>query len=172
MATHITPVKLHHFNPNIPDECFKCKEVGTMFHCMWGYRELEVLELVSKMTECIVPASMKMCLLHIYPEGVPVNAQIHKRVDFSLLQAKRVIALKWRDTQRPNCTLWIREMSYNLALEKLTYILSGKIEDWNERDNDLTVKYFILFYFNFALFIFNYYCSLYSIALFCFNSLF
>ena len=33
---HITPVKLHHFNPNIPDTCIKCShQKGSLFDCMW-----------------------------------------------------------------------------------------------------------------------------------------
>lgn len=28
-------IKLHQFNPNIPDNCIKCsEEFGTMFHCV------------------------------------------------------------------------------------------------------------------------------------------
>ena len=55
LRTYITPVKLHRFNPNIPDDCFKCgEEIGTMFHCMWGCKELqiywkEVCELIARM---------------------------------------------------------------------------------------------------------------------------
>ncbi len=56
MRTYITPVKLHRINPNIPDNCAKCKdEIGTLFHCMWKCRELqmfwkEVLETLSHCT--------------------------------------------------------------------------------------------------------------------------
>ncbi len=61
MRTYITPVKLHRINPNIPDNCTKCKdEIGTLFHCMWECRELqmfwkEVLGVVCEMTGENIP---------------------------------------------------------------------------------------------------------------------
>lgn len=54
LMAYITQIKLHNFNPEIPDTCSKCtEEIGTLFHCMWEYRKLqvfwkEVLELTSK----------------------------------------------------------------------------------------------------------------------------
>lgn len=55
-----------------------------------------------------------------------------KRINFCLLQAKRATALKWRDTVGPNCSQWVEEMSRSLALEKLTYIVRGKVEDFDK----------------------------------------
>lgn len=134
--TYITPVKLHNFNPEIPDTCNKCtEEIGTLYHCMWECRKIqmfwkEVLELTSKLTESVVPIDAKMCLLHIYPEDFPVNTKKCKLLTFCLMQAKRVIALTWKDTQRPKSRQWVKEMSCSLALEKLTYIVRGKVEDF------------------------------------------
>lgn len=122
--TYITPVRLHHFNANIPDTCIKCnEEVGTLFHCMWACRKIqifwrEVLELISRLTENVVPVDARLCILHIYPEDIPVNARKRKLINFCLLQAKRVIALKWKEIQRPTSSQWIKEMSCSLAMEK------------------------------------------------------
>ncbi len=44
-----------------------------------------------------------------------VNASKKKLIDFSLIQAKRVIALVWKNIQRPVLSQWIKEMSDNLA---------------------------------------------------------
>lgn len=49
---------------------------------------------------------------------------------FSLIQAKRVIALVWKNIQRPVLSQWIKEMSDNIVLEKLTYAIRGKAEDF------------------------------------------
>ena len=81
LRTYITPVKLHHFNTNIPDSCIKCaEEVGTLLHCMWNCRKLkifwkEVLDLISKLIGKVVPVEAKICLLHIYPEDFLVTAK-------------------------------------------------------------------------------------------------
>lgn len=136
--TYITPVKLNHFNPNIPDNCPKCNiERGTLLHCIWECKKLQdfwkdTLRLISRLTECIIPVEPRLCLLHIYPEDFGANAKKRKLIDFCLLQVKRVIALKWKDVQSPNSTQWLKEMSSHLVLEKLTYILRGKVGEFND----------------------------------------
>lgn len=126
LRTYITPVKLHHFDPNIPDYCSKCmEEVGTLLHCMWSCRILqtfwkEVLDMISKLIEKDIPFDAKICLLHVYPENFPVTVKKRKLIHFCLLQAKHVIALKWKEIQGPTLSQWITELSSNLALEKLT----------------------------------------------------
>ncbi len=75
--------------------------------------------VVCEMTGENIPLESKLCLLHIYPESMSVNASKKKLIDFSLIQAKRVIALVWKNIQRPVLSQWIKEMSDNLALEKL-----------------------------------------------------
>ena len=61
-----------------------------------------------------------------------MNTKKRKLIKFCLLQAKCVIALTWKDTQRPDSRQWVKEMSCSLALEKLTYIVRGKVEDFNK----------------------------------------
>lgn len=100
---------------------------------MWQCKELqefwkEVLDVISEMIGEYIPMDPKLCLLHIYPENVSVSASIQKLVDFSLLQAKRVVALEWKNIQRPTLSHWTKEMISNLALEKLTYATRGKAE--------------------------------------------
>ena len=92
----------------------------------------DILERGSKLTENVFPVEAKICLLHIYPENFPVTVKKRKLINFCLLQAKRVIALKWKEIQRPTVGQWITEMSSNLALEKLTYMARGKVEDFNK----------------------------------------
>lgn len=136
--TYITPVKLHHFNPNIPDDCVKCgKEKGTLYHCMWQCEELQIFwkqicALISDLIECKMPLDGKLCILHIFPNSFKCNTKNKKLVNFCLVQAKYVIALKWKDTEKPGVKQWIKLMSSNLALEKLTYIAKGKLEDFKD----------------------------------------
>lgn len=103
MRTYITPVKLHKFNPNIPETCLKCKQdIGTLYHCMWECNEIQtfwknILVMIVKLTEGKIPCDLKLCLFHIYPVNFVVNTIKRKLIDFSLLQAKRAIALKWKE---------------------------------------------------------------------------
>lgn len=79
-----------------------------------------------------MPLNGKLCLLHMFPDSFKCDSKKRKLVNFCLLQAKYVIALKWKDTERPGVNQWIRLMTSNLALEKLTYMAKGNLEDFTE----------------------------------------
>ena len=49
-----------------------------------------------------------------------------------LLQAKRLIALSWKNTNRPSIGQWVREMSSSLIMERITFMIRGKGETFNE----------------------------------------
>ena len=53
-------------------------------------------------------------------------------IDICILQAKRVIALSWKSPDKPSISQWFRELSLCLPLEKITYILKGKQEKFQE----------------------------------------
>jgi len=55
--------------------------------------------MIGKLTEVNIPLALKFCLFHIYPVNLEVNASKRKLIEFSLLQAKHTIALKWKETQ-------------------------------------------------------------------------
>ena len=136
--TYITPVKLHHFNPNIPDVCVKCGvDKGSLIHCMWQCPELqifwkEVISFISRLIDCNLIMDGKLCLLHIFPKSFKGATKERTLISFCLLQAKHAIALTWKATERPKINQWIKQMSSNLALEKLTYITRGKLEDFKD----------------------------------------
>ena len=44
-------------------------------------------------------------------------------MDLSILIAKRVLAISWKNTRRPGINRWLSELSTTLPLEKITYIL-------------------------------------------------
>ncbi len=86
---YITLVKLHHFNPNIPDICYKCEqEKGTLFHCMWectkvnsfGGKILNISQIIRK----VIPLDPRLCILHICP--LNFNITKHERL-LSILSA-------------------------------------------------------------------------------------
>ena len=91
---YITPAKLHHFNPNIPDTCVKCKDQkGTLFHCMWECPLIlslwrQVLDLASQIIGEDVPLSPKLCLLNLYPDGFITSKRIRSLLNICFLEAK------------------------------------------------------------------------------------
>lgn len=71
--------------------------------------------MIGKLTEENIPLAPKM-----FSVNLEVNARKHKLIDFTFLQAERAIALKWKETQAPFPNKWFKELTSNLALEKLT----------------------------------------------------
>ena len=138
---YITPAKLHHFNPNIPDTCFKCKDQkGTLFHCMWECQKIlsfwrKVLDLASQIIGKEVPLSPKLCLLNLYPENFTTSKKVRSLLNICFLEAKRCIALSWKSDTPCATSQWLRGMTSYLALEKISYTTKNRLdkfwEIWN-----------------------------------------
>ena len=138
LRTYITPVKLHHFDNKNSDKCYKCKsETGTLFHCLWECPIIqqfwhEVLNHSSKLIGCNIPVDAKICLLHIYPKNLKLHPNNIHLLNICLTQAKRVVAMKWKEQDKPQYNYWIKEMSATFALEKLTFIAKDKVSEFNK----------------------------------------
>lgn len=132
MRTYLTPSRLNHIFPNVPDICVKCREEkGTLIHCLWECTKLQqfwksVVECISLIIGKEVPLRAKLCVLGIYPEDFVVTLQQSLLIDFGLLQARRIIALLWKNMDTPSIGMWTKELTACLALERLTYIVKKK----------------------------------------------
>lgn len=123
--TYVTPVKLHQYNPNIPDNCTKCNgNVGTLLHCMWECQVIHffwkgIVYLASCIAPIEIPLEAKLCIFGIYPDHFATGPKTVPLIKMCLLQARRVIARRWT-------AMRLREMASCLALKKLTYVARGK----------------------------------------------
>lgn len=132
MRTYLTPCRLNHIYPNVPDICVKCREAkGTLIHCLWECSKIHqfwksVLHCIGLVVGKEVPLRAKICLLGIYPENFVVSQQQSLLIDFGLLQARRLIALLWRNMDTTSIGMWTKELMNCLALERLTYIVKKK----------------------------------------------
>ena len=136
MRTYISPVKLNKFDPNMSDLCYKCNNYpGSLYHCLWNCDKIQkfwksVLKYVFQITSCPIPLCPKLCILGIYPVDCSLSCKERKMVDFCLLQAKRSIALCWKNVGCPSFDYWLTNLSSSLALEKLTYIVRKKASEF------------------------------------------
>lgn len=138
MRTYITPVRLNKFNPSIPDLCFKCNIYqGTFCHCVWKCVEVQkfwrkVTHYISQFTTTPISLSPTICILGIDDDNYSLPNKEKKLVDLCLLQARRSIALCWKDISCPSLGLWLKNLISSLALEKLTYVIKGKSSEFYE----------------------------------------
>ena len=134
MRIYITPVKLHKFNDNIPDTCTKCDEArGTLFHCIWECAKIkpfwsDVISMIEKILSKKLPLEPKTCILGLYPRTPVLKTVEIKFIDMCMLQAKRTIALGWKNVNGPRIGTWLRQMSSSMSMEKLTYIVRKKAD--------------------------------------------
>lgn len=118
MRIYITPVRLHqaYMSSDIPDTYTKCLfEKGTLIHCVWGCLNIQkfwtdVIRYQSELFNIKVPLKAKLCVLRIYPRKLQQSEKNTKLIDYGLLQARRSIALRWRNRKAPSLELWKKEI--------------------------------------------------------------
>lgn len=92
MRIYLTPCRLNHIYPSVPDICVKCREAkGTLIHCLWECPKIHqfwksVLHCIGLVVGREVPLRAKICLLGIYPKNFVVSQQQSLIIDFGLLQ--------------------------------------------------------------------------------------
>lgn len=132
MRSYITPVKLNKFNRDIPDFCIKCdKEKGRIFHCLWQCSQVnkfweEVKQFIEEILQINLQLEQNLFLLGTYPANCDIRKMHRIFLDIGLLLAKRVIAIAWKEVQRPRIGKWLSELTTTLPLEKITDALRGK----------------------------------------------
>ena len=88
--------------------------------------------MIFKMVSVQLPLHPKIFILGLYPPNLHIDNKAKPLIDMCLLQAKRQIALNWKNTIRPNIGQWLREMSLSLSMERITYTVRGKYGTFKE----------------------------------------
>ncbi|XP_061677691.1 pyrethroid hydrolase Ces2e-like isoform X2 [Syngnathoides biaculeatus] len=68
----------------------------------------------------------------INPKDFAVNKKKATLIDFGLLQARRTIALFWKKVDVPSIKVWMLEMASCVALERLTFIMRGRAQEFED----------------------------------------
>lgn len=68
-------------------------------HCVWECDKMkafwrEAINQITLILSANIPLDAEMILLHLYPTNLKLKPQEYKFIDFTILQAKRTIALK------------------------------------------------------------------------------
>ena len=103
MRSYLRTAKLHQFNNNIPDICFKCEQSKeTLFHCMWDSKGIltfwyEISRIIQKMFS----GKLRFDPMGLYPPTLVISRNKQTLMNMCFLQAKCTVALSWQNTQRP-----------------------------------------------------------------------
>ena len=91
----------------------------------------EVPHAIYDMLDINLPLHPKLFILGISPNYPIVQNKKKAQINICLLNAKRLIALSWKNVNKPHLGQWLREMSSCLSMEKITYILKGRRETFD-----------------------------------------
>lgn len=86
----------------------------------------ELIGVISKTIGKEIPVCPKISILGLFPPASSLKTCEQKLVNLCLLHAKRLIAIHWKIIHGPSLSLWIKEMSYCIAMERLTYSIKQK----------------------------------------------
>lgn len=105
MRMYVTPVHLNKYNNNIPDLCIKCNSKGTLIHCMWECRQInlfwkEVRDIIEKFLSMHISLDPKLFLLALHPEKHNFNKTECTFIDISLLSAKKMYCFGLEECQQ------------------------------------------------------------------------
>lgn len=120
MCTYIIPFKLRKFKRNIPDTCIKCEqEKGTLFDYMCDCEE--ITEFWKEISHAIYNMLYINLILYIncsyiYPIDPIFQNKKKAPINICLLHAKRLIALSWKNVNRPHLGQRLGEMSSYLSM--------------------------------------------------------
>lgn len=138
LRTYITPEKLNRYNSAIPDTCIKCeKEKGTFFHCVWQCTKIqkfwqEIKQCIQNILQIQIPLVPQSFMLGLYPDNLKIKKYQRIFVDLSVLMAKIVIALSWKNIRSPSVSRWLSELSTTLPLEKITYTIKHQQHNFHQ----------------------------------------
>jgi len=132
---YFTPVRLHKMFPGCSDLCFKCKTCkGTLFHVFWSRVLIQpfwkgVHSAIQEITGKHFILSPSLFLLNDIPIDL-LDSDFKPLITTLIFLAKKCILLKWSTPQVPTISMWISQLSAFLPLEKLTYDLNHKQDEF------------------------------------------
>lgn len=69
-------------------------------------------------------------MLSLYPEGHRIKHLENFFINICSLQAKRTFALSWKHYGKPSITVWFRELTSCLPLQRISYTLKDRQEEF------------------------------------------
>lgn len=98
MRTYITPLKVYKYTNDLPDTWFKCRDFQrTFIHCIW-----ECVEIQTFWREVIYKIKTILCFI-VASTSIKSQVKEKKSTNFSILQAKWMIAINWKKTTYKWC---------------------------------------------------------------------
>lgn len=130
---HYTNSKLAKIYPSVKDECSRCHlSPADHSHMFWACPNLqqywaEIFNTLSEAYEFYVAPNPISAIFGVSPSSDLPKA-LKRAISFTTLLARRLILLNWKVSHSPSHVRWLREVLYNLKIEKLRFSIRGSIK--------------------------------------------
>ena len=143
--TYYTNHRLSKFYPNFADACNRCNQSpADIIRMFWSCPKLadfwsKIFDTLHKAYHCVTKPHPLSALFGIpYSNTLTVEAQ--HSLAFCTLFARRLILLTWKQALPPSYDRWIKEVLYNLKLERLRFSLRGSLRKFDKTWNPLLMS--------------------------------
>uniref|UniRef100_A0A669DKG7 Reverse transcriptase domain-containing protein n=1 Tax=Oreochromis niloticus TaxID=8128 RepID=A0A669DKG7_ORENI len=135
---HYTNAKLSKIYPTIiHTSCSRCGlSPANHVHMFWCCSKLSafwrvIFDTLSQAYGQTVPPNPLSAIFGIPPD-LNLSGPLKQALAFTTLLARRLILLKWKLPHPPTHDHWVRDVLFNLKLEKLRFSLKGSIRKFNK----------------------------------------
>lgn len=122
---HWSKDRLAKFKSDVDPNCDRCKQApATLFHMFWSCPKLleywgHIFETFSKMFGKFIAPDISTAIFGVASLDNSLSRSQSDVIAFCTLLARRLILYKWKDSSSPTYGDWIKDVMYNIQLEKL-----------------------------------------------------
>lgn len=134
-----TPQRLHRLGLSDSPACWKCQqEGGTLVHVLWECPEIQKFwSSIHKVIQKIVGQSISFCG-RLYILGDPsilshLPSPLAQWTQTTIMMGRKLIVKDWKGPSVPSFSLWHSSLSQLAALERLSYRLLNKENDFHNK---------------------------------------
>uniref|UniRef100_A0A3P9JW43 Reverse transcriptase domain-containing protein n=1 Tax=Oryzias latipes TaxID=8090 RepID=A0A3P9JW43_ORYLA len=134
---HYTNARLAKIYPSISDACSRCHlSPANHAHMFWSCPVIaalwtDVFDTLTRAYRYTVTPNPMSAIFGLPPTSDTPSA-LKRAVAFTTLLARRLVLLNWKLPRPPSHVRWVREVLYNLKLERLRYSLHGSLRVFHE----------------------------------------
>lgn len=136
MHWYNTPDKLHRWDPQKQETCWRCQKVtGTLAHVWWHCSSIttywtKVRDLIKKITETRLNLNAACCLLHI--ANFSFKQYKHSLTKHLLNAAKSLIPLHWNSPRVSSISEWLNRVKDICEMEDTLTQDRGHVERFHK----------------------------------------
>ena len=134
---YYTNHRLSKFYPNVADICNRCNQSpADLMHMFWSCPKL--IDFWSKIFDTLHKAydvgadPHPLTALFGIPHTNAFSSEAQHCMAFCTLLARRLILLNWKHTLPPSHSRWVKEVLFNLKLERLRFSLKGSLRKFDK----------------------------------------